>query len=135
MTKAAFVCAVIALTLTSAALAQPVSTRLINFVDTPASITFSQSGKAWVPLDPQTSNIISTTGYRKVNIRIGTTSATSIMVNMGKISGPTLSQMFTQTMSQKIHTYDVVGPEMVLWLTGGPPNKTEKVQLWVYLSQ
>jgi hypothetical protein len=53
---------------------------------------------------------------------------------MGKISGPTLSQMFTWSKTSKIHTIDVVGPEMVLWLMGGKPNTTEEVQLWVYLS-
>jgi hypothetical protein len=55
------------------------------------------------------------------------------MVNMGKISGKTLSQIFNFPMSKKIVTLDVVGPELVLWLTGGPPNSNEKVQLWVYL--
>ncbi|MGD0339958.1 MAG: hypothetical protein ABSB78_14350 [Bacteroidota bacterium] len=134
MTKVTFVCAVIALTLASAALAQPASTRFISFVDTPAVVTFNQWGQGMVPLDPQTGSVISTTGYRKVCIRIGTTSAASIMINMGKISGATLSQMITRPMSQKIQTYDVVGPEMVLFLTGGHPNTTEKVQLWVYLS-
>jgi hypothetical protein len=117
-----------------AALAQVPNTRLINMVDTPATITYSASGEGRVPLDPSVGNIIKVNGFRKFSVLIGTTRATSMMLFIGKISGPTLSQRFTQPVDAKIHTFDVVGPEMTLWLTGGPPNTTERVQLWVYFT-
>ena len=107
--------------------------KLYNHVDTPATIKYSQSGQAQVPLDPATGSIIKLHGYEKISIRIGTTKAKQVTVNMGKISGATLSQFFNLPVDQKIHTLNVVGPEMVLWLMGGPANTEEKVQLWVYL--
>ncbi len=136
MKKIAFVLAVIALILALAppAKAQLAATRFICLVDTAAVITFSQYGEAEVPLDPHTGNTINLSGYHKVYVRVGTTSAKKIMVNMGKISGATLSQMFTRAMSQNIQAFDVVGPQMGLWLTGRPPNKTENVQIWVYIT-
>lgn len=134
MIRIAFVCAVIVLTLASVTSAQLAETRFINFVDTKAVVTFSQSGEGRVPLDPQTENVIKTTGYRKVSIRIGSTSATTFIVHVGKISNATLSQSITWSKTSKIKTIEVIGPEMVLYLTGGKPNTTEEVQLWVYLS-
>jgi hypothetical protein len=134
MKRVAMVCAVITLTVGSVAWGQLAATRFFNLVDTPATITFSQFGEAMVQLDPQTGGVISTTGYHKVYVRVGTTSAKKIVINMGKISNTTLSQMFTRSMSQNTQAFDVIGPEMVLLLTGGKPNTTEKVQLWVYVT-
>ena len=126
--------ALFALTTTPSASAQLATTKFYNFVDTPASITYNASGQAQVQLDPAVGAIISVAGYRKVSIRIGATKATSFMFGMGKISGPTLSRIITRAINQQINTFDVVGPEMVLVLAGGPPNASENVQLWVYLS-
>lgn len=115
-------------------MAETPNTRFINFVDTPASIKYSPSGEAQVPLDPQTLGIIDVSGFRRASVLIGSTKASLSNVIMGKISGTTLSQFNSQPIDNKIHTFDVVAPEMSLWLTGGPPNSKEKVQLWVYLT-
>ncbi len=110
------------------------NTRFINFVDTPASIKYSQGGEAQVPLDPQTGGIIDVSGFRRISILIGSTKASSFEVFIGKISGTTLAQRNGQPIDHKIHTFEVVGPQIILWLMGGPTNSQEKVQLWVYLS-
>jgi hypothetical protein len=133
MKHSALVCIMVALTAAPAS-AQLATTKLYNHVDTPASITYNASGQAQVVLDPAIGSIISVAGYHRVSIRIGTTKATSFMLNMGKISNTTLSRIITRSINQQIHTFDVVGPEMVLVLVGGPPNTTESVRLWVFLS-
>lgn len=107
------------------------NTKLYNFVDTPAALTYSQSGEAQVPLD--TNPIIDVTGYRQVNVRIGQTKATSWSLYMGKISNATLSVENMRSVDNAIHTFDVVGPEIALFLSGGQPKSREKVELWVYL--
>jgi len=105
----------------------------INFVDNPAVLNYSQHGEAQVPLDPQTGSIIDVTGFRRVSILIGSTNASSCVMYMGKISGTTLSQSFSVPLDAMIHTFEVIGPQMNLWLMGGKPNAIENVQLWVYL--
>jgi hypothetical protein len=106
----------------------------INLVDNPAVLNYSQHGQAQVPLDPQTGSIIDVTDFRRVNILIGSTKASSCVMYMGKISGTTLSQSFSVPLDSSIHTFKIVGPHMNLWLMGGQPNTTENVQLWVYLT-
>ena len=109
------------------------NTRFVNFVDTPAAITYSQFGEAQVNLDPQTGGILPLEEFRQVSVRIGSTKALSFQVFMGKISGTTLSVRSVGPIDDAIHTFDVVGPQMSLWLMGGAPRSKEKVQLWVYL--
>ena len=126
--------AVLALGFASPAAAQLATTKLYNHVDTPITVTYSASGEAQVVLDAGNA-IIQAAGYHKISVRVGATHATSFMINMGKISNATLSQMFSRpTVPGRIYTFDVIGPEFVLWLRGGPPNTTEQVQLWVFLS-
>jgi hypothetical protein len=105
--------------------------KLYNFVDRAAAIVYSQSGEAQVPLDANP--IVDVTGYRQVNVRIGQTKATSWSLTMGKISGSTLAVENVRAPDGAIHTFDVVGPEVALFLKGGTPRSREKVQLWVYL--
>jgi len=112
-------------------------TRLINFVDQPATINYSQSGEAPLQqLNVPTGGVLDVRRFRKVHICVGSTKATSIQVGMGKLSNATLAQirLLVQPPDSKIHTLEVVGPEMNLWLKGGTPNTQEQVQLWVYLS-
>jgi hypothetical protein len=113
------------------------NTRLINLVDQPATIKYSQFGQAQAPLNtPTTGGILNITQFRRVHICVGTTKATSIQVAMGKISNATQSEhrLIVQPPNSRIHSLEVVGPEMVLWFMGGPPNSQEQVPLWVYLS-
>lgn len=105
--------------------------KLYDFVDTPATIIYSQFGEAQVPLD--TDPIVDVTGFRQVNVQIGQTKATSWSLYMGKISGATLSVENARSVDNAIHTFDVVGPEIALFLKGGTPKSREKVELWVYL--
>ena len=67
------------------------NTRLFNFVDTPAEIEYSQSGEATVPLNADGTGIISIRRFRQVSVLLGTTSATSFSLAMGKISNTTLA--------------------------------------------
>lgn len=108
-------------------------TLFINFVDTPATIEYSQFGEATVPLDPQTGGILNISKFRRVSILVGSTHASSCEVYMGKISGATLATSYSQPLDQKVHTYEVIGPQMSLSLKGGAPHSREQVQLWVYL--
>jgi hypothetical protein len=133
MTRLATVMTLLVLASAPAVNAQ-VPHKFFNHVDTPVSITYSASGEAQVVLDPPNATV-SIAGYRKVSVRIGTAKATNFRINMGKISGTTLSQFFGGPITQTIRTFDVVGPEMVLWLRGGPPNTADTVQLWVYLTE
>lgn len=116
------------------ALAQVPNTRFINLVDTPATIAFNASGTARIPIDPSVNNIINVRGFRKISVLIGSTSATSARVIIGKNAGLTLAQGFTFTLDQRIHTFDVIGPEFTIFLQGGAPNTTQQVQVWVYLT-
>jgi hypothetical protein len=134
MIRAALGCTLLALSSTSGVQAQLASTRFINLVDTPAAVTYSASGQAQVQLHPTAGAIIQVAGFRKVSIRIGSTQATSLHVIMGKLSGTTVGARFTRPINQQIHTFDILGPELALWLIGGPPGTTENVLLWVYLS-
>ena len=80
-------------------------------------------------------------GYSKVSIEIvqfpTTVSGLSVNVAEGKISGATLAQVidvFPLSSSAKIHSYEVMGPEFSLVLTGGPANAQVALQAWVYFS-
>jgi hypothetical protein len=109
------------------------NTRLFNFVATPADIRYTQYGEAQVPLDPKAGHIIDVSGFRKVSLKIGGTKAKTFSVFLGVILNGTLAQEFSQTVDNAIHTFDLVGPEMSLWLKGGGPGSQEKVKLWVFL--
>jgi hypothetical protein len=109
------------------------NTRFINLVDIPATIAYSQFGEAQVPLDPQTGGVLQLEEYRQVSFRIGSTKAASFTMFMGKISGTTLSMRYIGPIDDVIHTFDVVAPEMTLFLMGGAPRSRETVQLWLYL--
>lgn len=107
------------------------NTKFFNFVDTPVSVTYTQFGEAQVPLGPDP--VVDVSGFRQVNFQIGRTKATSWTLAMGKISGATQSVGKDGPVDQAIHTFDVVGPEIVLVLKGGQPKSKDKVELWVYL--
>jgi len=57
-------------------------------------------------------------------------------VHMGKISGSTLSQEvehFALGGPTLIHTYEVMGPDLAVWVMGAPPNTDVDIQAWVFL--
>ena len=60
----------------------------------------------------------------------------TVSVHMGKISGSTLSATvgsFALNSATIIHKFAVVGPEVSVVLTGGPPNTTVGINAWVFL--
>ena len=62
--------------------------------------------------------------------------AMTVTCDMGKITGSTLAQtvgQFPLGTAGTIHTFDVVGPEFSVILTGGPPNTDVPIQAWVFL--
>ena len=109
------------------------NTRLINFVDSPATATFSQNGDAFIQLAP-TASIIDVTGFRKGCFCVGQTSATTVVVGIGKISNTTLSQDLVFLRDNNIHCFNIIGPEVAVVLRGGTPHTTEHVQFWLYLT-
>ena len=60
----------------------------------------------------------------------------SVSCSMGKISGSTLTAnvgQFALGTAGVIHSFNVVGPEFSVVLTGGPPNTDVPIQAWVFL--
>jgi hypothetical protein len=57
-------------------------------------------------------------------------------VQMGKLSGTTLGQeieAFSLSGPTLIHTYDVIGPELAVWVLGAAPQTDVDIQAWVFL--
>lgn len=60
----------------------------------------------------------------------------SVSCQIGKISGQTLSEAVAQFplgTTAQIHTFNVIGPEFSVVLTGGPANTDVPIQAWVFL--
>jgi len=84
--------------------------------------------------------ILNVEAYNKVNIEIiqwpHATVSMSVSCDMGKISGETLAQtvgQFALGTAGQIHSFNVIGPEFSVVLTGGPPNTDVPIQAWVFL--
>ncbi len=59
----------------------------------------------------------------------------TVLCTMGKISGSTLAQTVAQFplgTAGQIHTFDVIGPEFSVILTGAPANTDVPIQAWVF---
>ena len=109
--------------------------KLIQFVDTPFTVTYSASGQGSVRWPPGNDSVLSIDGYTQVSLEIGPAPhTTSFDVYMGKISGSTLSSIVGVNLpvGATIRTFPVIAPEMSIFLHG-TANSTDKVQLWVYL--
>jgi hypothetical protein len=60
----------------------------------------------------------------------------TVLCDIGKISGQTLAQTVAQFplgTAGQIHTFNVIGPEFSVILTGGPANTDVPIQAWVFL--
>ena len=60
----------------------------------------------------------------------------SVTCMFGKLSGSTLGQAvahFALGTAGEIHTFDVIGPEFSVVLSGGPATTNVPVQAWVFL--
>ena len=88
----------------------------------------------------QMTGILNIKPFHKVNLEIinfpNPIQNLTVAVHMGKISGQTLSQEiehFALGGPVLIHTYDVIGPELAVWVMGAPPNTNVDIQAWVFL--
>lgn len=60
----------------------------------------------------------------------------TVSCDMGKITGSTLAEtvgQFPLGTAGLIHTFDVIGPEFSVVLTGGPPKTKVPIQAWLFL--
>jgi hypothetical protein len=60
----------------------------------------------------------------------------TVLCDIGKLSGTTLGQTIAQFplgTAGQIHSFDVIGPEFSVILTGGPANTDVPIQAWVFL--
>ncbi len=92
--------------------------RFINLVDPPAAIEYSHHGQALVPLDPLAS-VLDLGGYRRVSVCVGSTRARSCELIAGRLGGATRSQRFVVPLDGRLHSFEVAGPQLALWLNGG----------------
>ena len=106
--------------------------RFINLVDPPAAIQYSRHGQALVPLDPLAS-VIDLGGYRRVSVCVGGTRARSCELIAGRLGGTSRSQRFLVPLDGRIHSFDVAGPQLALWLNGGAALSSERVLVSMYL--
>jgi hypothetical protein len=88
----------------------------------------------------QLTGILNIKPFDKVNLEIinfpNPIPNLTVAVNMGKISGSTLSQEvehFALGGPTLIHSYDVIGPDLAVWVLGAPPNTDVDIQAWVFL--
>jgi hypothetical protein len=78
--------------------------------------------------------------FAKVNLQVTQfphAAAMTVTCFMGKISGDTLSQVmatFPLGTTGRIHSFQVIGPEFNVVLTGGPPNVSVPIQAWLFLN-
>jgi len=87
------------------------------------------------------SGILNIEAFNKVNVEITqwphAAVNMTVMCNMGKITGQTLAQtvgQFPLGTAGQIHTFNVVGPEFTVVLTGGPPDTDVPIQAWIFLN-
>jgi hypothetical protein len=78
--------------------------------------------------------------YSKISIEIiqwpHVAVSMNVLCDMGKITGPTLAQtvaQFALGTAGLIHSFDVIGPEFSVVLTGGPANTDVPIQAWVFM--
>jgi hypothetical protein len=91
----------------------------------------------------QLTGILDIAAYHTVNLEIvagypDQVQDLEVTVNMGKITGSTLSESiddFTISVPDiHIHTYPVIGPELAVWVLGAPPHTDVDIQAWVFLN-
>ena len=88
-----------------------------------------------VPLLPSGGDILDVSRYRTLHIRIAPSSVQTVDLIMGKISGNTLASHLQFRPDDQIHRVPLAGPEILLSLLKPPgATGTEKIQLWVYLT-
>jgi hypothetical protein len=99
-----------------------------------AKICGQYSGGVYeVPLDPVTkASFLDVTQFRRISVYVSDTKA-KVGLCIGKWSGSTAAERFEVPADGKIHSFEVIGPQMHLELDGGATYGVENVALWVYL--
>ena len=84
--------------------------------------------------------IVDVSAYSQVNVEIiqwpHAAVAMTVSCDMGKLSGSTLAQVvgqFPLGTAGVIHTFNVIGPEFSVVLTGGTPTTDVPIQAWLFL--
>ena len=98
--------------------------------------TFTTDALGQIPV----TGIVDVSAWDTVNVEIiqfphAQVAMTAICM-MGKLSGSTLGEAiatFPLGTAGVIHTFDVIGPEFNLVLTGGPPKTKVPIQAWMFL--
>ena len=108
---------------------------------TPVLKTYFQTFKTNSLGNIDLTGILDVSAYGKVNLEIiqwpHAAVTMTVLCIMGKISGTTLAQAVAQFplgTAGQIHTFNVVGPEFSVTLTGSPPNTDVPIQAWVFLN-
>jgi hypothetical protein len=86
-------------------------------------------------------SILDVQAYSKVNLEIiqwpHVPVSMTVSCSMGKLSGETLAQsvgQFSLGTAGLIHTFEIIGPEFSVVLTGGTPHTDVPIQAWVFLN-
>jgi hypothetical protein len=89
-----------------------------------------------VPLTASGQTYLDVRAYRKVSVLVGATKAHNVILHMGKWTPNTLATSYQWTPDDAVHTFDVVGPQIALFMTSpfDRTTPTEKVELWLYLT-
>ena len=84
--------------------------------------------------------ILDVSTYDQVNLEIiqwpHAAVSMTVSCDMGKLSGSTLAQVvgqFPLGTAGLIHTFNVIGPEFSVVLTGGTPTTDVPIQAWLFL--
>ena len=84
--------------------------------------------------------IVNVAPYNTVNLEIiqwpHAPVAMTVSCDIGKITGATLAETiasFPLGTAGQIHSFDVIGPEFSVVLTGGPPKTKVPIQAWLFL--
>jgi hypothetical protein len=131
---------------TNALSASPIQSEANDLVDatpSPQVLTYFRSYVSDKYGQIELTPILDISSYHTVNLEIiaGTRheskSSLRVQVYMGKIQGTTLSQLIDhytiEISSTRIHSYDVIGPDLLVWIMGAPANTKVDVQAWVFL--
>lgn len=84
--------------------------------------------------------ILDVQAFNSINVEIIQWPHAAVSMNVtctiGKISGQTLAESvatFPLGTTAQIHTFNVIGPDFSVVLTGGPPTTDVPIQAWVFL--
>lgn len=108
------------------------TTKLLTYFDTYAT---NHLGDIWL------TGILDVQAFRKVHFEIlqwpHAPVHMTVTCSMGKLSGQTLGQLvgeFALGTPAVIHSFEVIGPEFNVVLTGGPAETKVPLQAWIFMN-